>query len=67
MRETHWRRSPCNDGACVEVGRLSYGHYAIRNSNFRADKALFTQEEMKAFITAVKNGHFDDMVWTSPL
>lgn len=63
MSESRWRRTPCDTAACVEIGRLSYGHFAIRNSNFRADKALFTEQEMKAFIRAVKDGHFDDLIW----
>ena len=63
MSETRWRRAPCESTSCVEVGVTSFGGYLIRNSNFRADKAAFTQTEMRAFIRAVKNGHFDDLIW----
>lgn len=45
--------------ACVEIGKLEYGDFAIRNSNFKSDKVIFTRQEIAAFIRAAKNGHFD--------
>lgn len=60
----YWRKtpSPDNKGACVEIGRLTYGDYAIRNSLFRADRIPFTREQLLLFIRAVKLGVFDDFV-----
>lgn len=63
MSETRWRRTPCESSACVEIGATSYGDFLVRNSNFRADKVGFTAQEMRAFIRAVKDGHFDDLIW----
>lgn len=59
MSETRWVRARCDTSACVELGALSYGDYAIRNSNFRADKVVFTRKEMMTFLSAVKAGEFD--------
>lgn len=59
MSTTRWVRTPCESGSCVEVGRLEYGDFAIRNSNFKADKVIFTEKEIAYFLQAVKNGHFD--------
>lgn len=60
MSTTRWVRTPCGESvACVEIGKLEYGDFAIRNSNFKSDKVIFTRQEIAAFIRAAKNGHFD--------
>lgn len=59
---TRWKKTPCETNACVEVGALSYGEFAIRNSMFRANTVVFTKKEMQAFIRAVKVGVFDDLI-----
>ncbi len=61
---THWRTSSFsgNNGTCVEVGTLPGGKIAVRNSNHPHDGVvLFTRAEMKAWITGVKAGEFDDL------
>lgn len=58
-----WVRTPCGESvACVEIGKLDYGDFAIRNSNFKADKVIFTEAEIIAFLWAAKKGHFDRLL-----
>lgn len=59
---TKWVRTPTDSGAAVEIGRLTYGDYAIRSQQFRARTVVMTRTELRAFIQAVKNGHFDKMI-----
>jgi hypothetical protein len=46
----------------VEVAGLPDGHIAVRNSNHPEDGVvLFTRAEMRAWISGVKAGEFDDL------
>jgi hypothetical protein len=59
-----WRKAtPSNpSGACVEVAPLPGGDVAFRNSRHPSGPALiYTQAEIAAFLTGVKNGEFDDL------
>lgn len=61
---THWRTSSFsgNNGTCVEVAALPDGFIAVRNSNHPHDGVvLFTRAEMKAWLSGVKAGEFDDL------
>lgn len=59
---TKWIKTPCDTSACVEVGKLDHGDFAIRNSIFEANRIVVTRAEMAAFIQAVKDGVFDELV-----
>lgn len=54
-----WMKALCDTNACVELGLLDHGDYAIRNSAFRARTITFTRREIVAFLHAAKNGDFD--------
>ncbi|HET9254146.1 MAG TPA: DUF397 domain-containing protein [Pseudonocardiaceae bacterium] len=61
---SHWRTSSFsgNNGTCVEVAALPDGSVAVRNSNHPGDGVvLFTRAEMRAWISGVKVGEFDDL------
>lgn len=62
MSRTRWFKAPCEGGACVEAGVLEYGDVAIRSSLFRARTVVVTQSEWRAFVQAVKDGHFDQVL-----
>lgn len=63
MSGTTWRKTPCDSTACVEIGRTDYGDFAIRSSQFRADKVIVTRRELESFINACKVGHFDTLIY----
>lgn len=59
-----WRKSSAstNNGACVEMAALADGSVAVRDSkNPTGDVLMFTQAEMRAWISGVKAGEFDDL------
>lgn len=60
--KTRWYKTPGDSGACVEAGVLDYGDVAIRSSLFRARTVVVTQSEWRAFVQAVKDGHFDQVL-----
>jgi hypothetical protein len=60
-----WRKSRASNpsGRCVEVAELPGGTIAFRNSRFPSGPALvYTPAEIRAFLTGVKNGEFDDLL-----
>lgn len=64
----HWRKSKHSGavGNCVEVALLREADdcvIAVRNSRFPDGPALiYTREEMAAFVSAAKDGEFDDLI-----
>ncbi|MFJ7424011.1 DUF397 domain-containing protein [Streptomyces uncialis] len=59
-----WRKSVASAGigACVEVAALANGGVAVRNSRDASGPALiFTDDEMRAFVSGAKNGEFDSL------
>jgi hypothetical protein len=59
-----WRKSRASNpsGNCVEVAELPDGQIAVRNSRYPDGPALvYTQAEIAAFLTGVRNGEFDDL------
>lgn len=60
-----WRKSRCSNpsGNCVELGELSDGRVAVRNSRHPKGPALvYARHEMAAFIWGAKSGEFDDLL-----
>ncbi|MGH3277420.1 MAG: DUF397 domain-containing protein [Streptosporangiaceae bacterium] len=60
-----WRKSRASNpsGNCVELAALPDGGVAVRNSRYPAGPALvYTRAELAAFLTAAKNGEFDDLM-----
>jgi hypothetical protein len=59
-----WRKSKVSNpsGSCVEVTELPGRAIAVRNSRHPSGPALiYTHTEIRAFLTRVKNGEFDDL------
>lgn len=56
-----WRKaSRCDSAGCVEVADLIDGSRAVRDSKNPAQPALvFTAQEWRTFVAAVKAGEFD--------
>ncbi|MEU4534265.1 DUF397 domain-containing protein [Streptosporangium sp. NPDC023825] len=57
-----WRKSThsTNDGACVEVAKLSGGRVALRDSqNRQAGVQTYSRSEWIAFVGGVQDGEFD--------
>jgi hypothetical protein len=62
LGELGWERpwSGPNGGQCVELKRLNDGRVAVRQSTDPGGPALiYTPEEMRAFVTGVKDGLAD--------
>lgn len=60
-----WRKSRCSNpnGNCVELGELSDGRVAVRNSRHPNGPALvYARDDMAAFIRGAKRGEFDDLL-----
>lgn len=62
QQKAKWIKTPCDTNSCVEIGKLPHGDFAIRNSMFRANTVVITEDELKAFLIAVRNGAFDGFV-----
>lgn len=60
--KTKWFKSAPGELSCVEIGRLPHGDYAIRDSRFRANTVVVTEDELAKFFQAVKSGLFDKLV-----
>ncbi|MEU0982983.1 DUF397 domain-containing protein [Streptomyces griseus] len=55
-------RSSNGDGNCVELAKLDQG-VAMRNSRFPdGEMLLYTPEEVRRFVVAVKGGEFDHLI-----
>lgn len=61
-QKVRWFRAPSGAGHGLEIGRLPHGDYAIRNSAFRANTVVVTEQELTDFIRAVHVGKFDKIV-----
>ena len=61
MTATEFRTSSfCSGGDCVEVGVLSQGAVAVRDTKDRSRRELvFSSQEWAAFVADVKNGAFE--------
>jgi hypothetical protein len=60
-----WQKSRRSNsqGACVELGGLSGGEIAVRNSRHPDGPALlYTRAEIRALIEGVKKGDFDHLL-----
>lgn len=62
MAATRWVRTPSDSQNAIEIGKLEYGDYVIRNHQFRARTVTMTRSELRSFLQAVKNGHFDRLI-----
>lgn len=62
MATTRWVRTPTDSQNGMEIGKLEYGDFVIRNKQFRARTVTMTRNELRSFIQAVKNGHFDRLL-----
>jgi Domain of unknown function (DUF397) len=64
LGQLSWRKSIASNpsGNCVEVVELPDGQIAVRNSRYPDGPALvYTQAEIAAFLTGVRNGEFNDL------
>lgn len=64
LSQAQWRISSYSTphGTCVEVAVIGDDAIAVRNSNSPEFGALvFTRAEMRAWISGVKAGEFDDL------
>ncbi|MDQ2884012.1 MAG: DUF397 domain-containing protein [Actinomycetota bacterium] len=65
LRGVRWTKSSHSNpsGNCVELAELAGGTIAVRNSRRPGGPALFcARAEMAAFVRAVKDGEFDEVV-----
>lgn len=62
QQKAKWIKTPCDTNACVEIGKLPHGDFAIRSSQFRANTVVITEQELVSFIQAVHAGVFDKFV-----
>jgi hypothetical protein len=64
LTSVEWRKSSASNpsGNCVEIATLADGQVAVRNSRHADGPVLvYTRAEMRAFLTGVRNGEFDDL------
>jgi hypothetical protein len=65
LHGVQWRKGSWSSGQgnCVETAKLPGGGAAVRNSRHPGGPALiFTDAEIRAFLTSVKQGDFDDLL-----
>jgi hypothetical protein len=65
LRQIRWQKSRYSNsqGSCVEMGLLSGGDIAVRNSRDPDGPALiYTKVEIQALLQGAKDGEFDDLL-----
>ena len=62
MATIRWVRTPTDSSGAVEIGKAEYGDFLIRNHHLGARRITATRAELRSFIQAVKNGHFDRLL-----
>jgi hypothetical protein len=65
LQEAHWRKGQRSSatGNCVQTAKLPSGGVGIRNSRQPDGPVLlFGDAEIRAFLEAIKNGEFDELL-----
>lgn len=57
-----WVRTVTGTRGGIEIGKLPHGDYAIRNSAFRANTVVVTEQELAEFFHSIHAGVFNDVI-----